>query len=271
MKIDVIGTEVRVLTIENEDFISLTDMLKAKDGSFFISDWLRNRNTVEFLGIWERVHNPDFNYGEFAIIASQAGLHSYKVSVKEWVEKTRAIGLKATTGRYGGTYAHKDIAFEFGMWISAEFKIYLIKEFQRLKETERKTLGWDIRRNLAKLNYRIHTDAIQTHLIPPELGKALTNIVYADEADVLNMALFGQAAAQWRATNPGQKGNIRDQANGAQLVCLSNLENLNALFIAQDLPQPERLVRLNQIAIHQMKLLTMDDRTAMLVESRGRK
>jgi hypothetical protein len=176
-KIEVKGTEISVIAINNEDYISLTDMLKAKDGDFFIADWLRNRNTVEFLGIWERIYNPDFNYGEFAIIRNQAGLNSYKISVKEWVAKTNAIGLKATAGRYGGTYAHKDIAFEFGMWISAEFKIYLIKEFQRLKDQEFKQLGWDIRRNLTKINYRIHTDAIRENLIPPELTKAQANLV----------------------------------------------------------------------------------------------
>ena len=170
-KIEVKGTEISIMTINNDDYISLTDMLKAKDGDFFVSDWLRNRNTVEFLGIWERIYNPNFNYGEFATIKSQAGLNSYKISVKEWVEKTNAIGLKATAGRYGGTYAHKDIAFEFGMWISAEFKIYLIKEFQRLKDDERKQLGWDIRRNLTKINYRIHTDAINENLGPAELSK----------------------------------------------------------------------------------------------------
>ncbi len=169
--LNVKGVEVSVVDYDEDDFISLTDMLKAKDGDFFISDWLRNRNTVEFLGIWESVYNPKFNYGEFAIIKSQAGLNSYKVSVKEWVEKTNAIGLRATAGRYGGTYAHKDIAFEFGMWISAEFKIYLIREFQRLKEQEQKQLGWDIRRNLAKINYRIHTDAVKANLIPAELSK----------------------------------------------------------------------------------------------------
>jgi hypothetical protein len=169
--INVRGTEITVIRREDEDYISLTDMLKAKDGDFFIADWLRNRNTVEFLGIWEQVHNPDFNYGEFAIIKSQAGLNSYKLSVKEWVDKTNAIGLVATAGRYGGTYAHKDIAFEFGMWISPEFKIYLIKEFQRLKEDEnrRLSLAWNLNRTLAKINYRIHTDAIQAHLIPPEV------------------------------------------------------------------------------------------------------
>lgn len=259
-KIRVIGTDIRILTVENEDFISLTDMLKAKDGDFFISDWLRNRNTVEFLGIWERVHNPNFNYGGFATIASQAGLNSYKVSVKEWVEKTNAIGIRATTGRYGGTYAHKDIAFEFGMWISAEFKIYLIKEFQRLKEEEHKTLGWDIRRNLARLNYRIHTDAIREHLIPPELTPAQISLVYASEADVLNMALFGKTAAQWRSENPGEKGNIRDQADSAQLLCLANMENLNAHFITERHSQSDRLQRLNQIAIQQMRILMADNR-----------
>ena len=255
-KIEVRGTEIRILTVEREDYISLTDMLKAKDGDFFISDWLRNRNTVEFLGIWERVHNPRFNYGEFAIIASLAGLNSYKISVKEWVEKTNAAGIKATTGRYGGTYAHRDIAFEFGMWISAEFKIYLIQEFQRLKDAEFKQLGWDIRRNLAKINYRIHTDAIQENLVPPELTPQQVSLIYATEADVLNMALFGMTAKDWRDRNPGRKGNIRDEADVSQLVCLSNLENLNALFIRENAPQAERLRKLNQIAIHQMKLLT---------------
>lgn len=257
-KIKVQGTEVTVMSHPQGDYISLTDMLKAKDGDFFISDWLRNRNTVEFLGIWETVHNPDFNYGEFAIIRSQAGLNSYKISVKDWVNKTRAIGLKATAGRYGGTYAHKDIAFEFGMWISPEFKIYLIKEFQRLKDEEFKQLGWDIRRNLVKINYRIHTDAIKGNLIPPELTRRQIDLIYASEADVLNMALFGMTAKEWRDSHPGEKGNIRDYANVSQLVCLSNLENLNALFIQEKLPQPERLRKLNQIAIQQMRLLSDD-------------
>src|SRR3989344_1457334 len=190
-KIIVKGTEISIISVEDEEYISITDMLKAKDGDFFISDWLRNRNTVEFLGIWERINNPDFNYGEFAIIRSQAGLNSYKISVKEWTEKTNAIGLKATAGRYGGTYAHKDIAFEFGMWISPEFKIYLIKEFQRLKdeENERKALGWDIKRTLTKINYKIHTEAIKENLIPRELSQKTKDIIYANEADVLNVAL----------------------------------------------------------------------------------
>jgi KilA-N domain len=241
-------------------------MLKAKDGDFFISDWLRNRNTVEYLGVWEKIHNPDFNYGEFAIIRSQAGLHSYKISVKEWVAKTNAIGLKAKAGRYGGTYAHKDIAFEFGMWISAEFKIYLIKEFQRLKDQEKKKLGWDIRRNLTKINYRIHTDAIKENLIPPELNKSQINYIYASEADILNMALFGITAAKWRDANPDKKGNIRDFADISQLVCLANLENLNALFINEGLSQEIRLERLNQIAIQQMRILTSDSGMKRLEE-----
>ena len=257
-KIEVQGTEITVMSHPEGDYISLTDMVKAKDGDFFISDWLRNRNTVEFLGIWESVHNPDFNYGEFAIIRSQAGLNSYKISVKEWVSKTRAIGLKAAAGRYGGTYAHKDIAFEFGMWISPEFKIYLIMEFQRLKDEEFKRLGWDIRRNLVKINYRIHTSAIKGNLIPPELTRRQTDLIYASEADILNMALFGMTAKEWRDSHPGEKGNIRDYANISQLVCLSNLENLNALFIQEKAPQSERLRKLNQIAIQQMRLLSDD-------------
>jgi hypothetical protein len=257
-KMTVKGVEINVMSVNDEDFISLTDMLKAKDGDFFISDWLRNRNTVEFLGIWEQIHNPDFNYGEFAIIRSQSGLNSYKLSVKEWVEKTGAIGLKATAGRYGGTYAHKDLAFEFGMWISAEFKIYLIKEFQRLKETELKQLGWDIRRNLTRINYRIHTDAVLRNLIPPQLSKQQASLIYANEADVLNVALFGKTAKQWRDENPEESGNIRDYADVSQLVCLANLEAINAHLIQQGVKQPERLVLLNQTAIQQMKILTAD-------------
>jgi hypothetical protein len=257
-KINVKNTSITIISVNNEDYISLTDMLKAKDGDFFISDWLRNRNTIEFLGIWERIYNPDFNYGEYAIIKSQAGLNSYKISVKEWAGKTNAIGLKAKAGRYGGTYAHKDIAFEFGMWISPEFKIYLIKEFQRLKDAELKQFGWDIKRNLAKINYRIHTDAIQENLIPRQVTKTQINIIYANEADILNVALFGITAKEWRENNRGKKGNIRDYANVSQLVCLSNLENLNAHFINEALSQKDRLIKLNSIAIQQMKLLTSE-------------
>ncbi|HEV8080568.1 MAG TPA: KilA-N domain-containing protein [Chitinophagaceae bacterium] len=255
--ITVRGTEITVLRQNAIDYISLTDMLKAKDGDFFISDWLRNRNTVEFLGIWESVYNPDFNYGEFAIIKSKAGLNNYKISVKEWQEKTNSIGLKATAGRYGGTYAHPDIAFEFGMWISAEFKIYLVKEFQRLKtdENDRLKLEWNLQRTLAKINYHIHTDAIKENLIPTSLSKDKINFVYADEADLLNMALFGITAKHWRDANPKAEGNIRDAATIEQLVVLSNMESINAVLIHQGLQQSERLLQLNQIAITQMKSL----------------
>lgn len=247
------------VTVTPDDYISLTDMLKAKDGEFFISDWLRNRNTVEYLGIWERIHNPDFNYGEFATIKSQAGLNSYKISVKEWVEKTNAIGIKAKAGRYGGTYAHADIAFEFGMWISAEFKIYLVKEYQRLKSKQTEQHDWDIKRQLTKINYRIHTDAIKQNLIPLLIDSTNHSTVYASEADVLNVALFGITAKEWRLINPEKDGNVRDYANVTQLVCLANLENLNAVFIHDGQEQKDRLFKLNQIAIHQMKLLTQDN------------
>lgn len=270
-KITVQGSQISIILHKgDDDFISLTDMLKAKDGDFFISDWLRNRNTVEFLGIWEKIHNPNFNYGEFATIKSQAGLNSYKISVKEWVKKTNAIGVKATTGRYGGTYAHKDIAFEFGMWISPEFKIYLIKEFQRLKveESEKLRLGWDVKRTLAKINYKIHTDAIKAQLIPLQITKQAANIVYASEADVLNMALFGKTAKEWRDKNPKKEGNLRDWANVTQLVVLTNLESLNAEFIKQGLSQEERLVKLNETAISQMKSLLTNSSVKMLEEEK---
>lgn len=255
-KLNVLDTKISYYSINNEDYISLTDMLKSKDGYFFISDWLRNRNTIEFLGIWEELHNPDFNYGEFAIIKSQAGLNSYKISVKEWVNKTNSIGIVAKTGRYGGTYAHKDIAFEFGMWISPKFKLLLIKEFERLKSEEQKQLGWDAKRELSKINYKIHTDAIKNNLIPKELTKYETSIVYAEEADVLNMALFGMTAKQWRDRNPDKRGNIRDYATINELICLTNLENVNSIYINDGIVQSERLVRLNKIAISQMKILT---------------
>jgi hypothetical protein len=256
-KLVVKGTEVTISFEKDGEYISLTDMLKAKDGDFFISDWLRNRNTVEFLGIWESVNNPDFNYGEFAIIKSQAGLNNYKISVKEWNEKTNAIGLKAAVGRYGGTYAHIDIAFEFGMWISAEFKVYLIQEYKRLKQEEnnRQKLDWDLQRTLAKVNYTIHTDAIKERLIPEKLTAKQTSFVYASEADMLNMALFGKTASDWRADNPDAKGNMRDDATLEQLVVLSNLESINAVLIRQGLEQPERLKQLNKIAITQMTSL----------------
>ena len=254
-KITVKDTVVSVLKVNEEDYISLTDMLKAKDGDFFFSNWLRNRNTVEFLGIWEQLNNPNFNCVEFDIIKSQAGLNNYRLSAKEWMEKTKAIGIISKAGRYGGTYAHKDIAFEFAMWISPEFKVYLIREFQRLKEEEQKQIGWSAKRELSKINYRIHTDAIKKHLIPEEVTASQASVIYAEEADVLNVAMFGMTAKQWHEKNPDLKRNIRDYASINELICLSNMENLNAVFIDQGISQPERLIKLNKIAIHQMSVL----------------
>ena len=254
-KITVKGTEVNIAKVNGEDYICLTDMMRAKDGDFFITDWLRNRNTLEFIGIWEKVYNPDFNYGEFAIIRNQSGLNSFKISVKEFVSKTHAISLQAKAGRYGGTYAHKDIAFEFAMWISPEFKVYIVKEFQRLKEEEQRLVGWSAKRELSKINYRIHTDAIKHNLIPAEITKTQASIIYANEADVLNVAMFGLTARQWRDANPDLKGNIRDYASINELICLSNMENINAVFIEQGISQSERSIRLNKIAIHRMCVL----------------
>ena len=249
------------ITIATNDYISLTDIARYKKSDRtddLIRNWLRNRNTVEFLGIWELLNNPDFKPVEFDGFKKNAGLNSFTLTPKQWIEKTDAIGIISKAGRYGGTYAHKDIAFEFATWISVEFKLYLIKEFQRLKEKEQKQLGWDIRRNLTKINYRIHTDAIKKNLIPATLNKQQIIHVYSSEADILNMALFGKTAKQWRDKNPNEKGNIRDFANVSQLVCLVNLENLNAVMINEDMEQAERLTRLNQIAIRQMKILLED-------------
>ena len=266
-KINVLNKEVTVVVQNDEDYICITDIARYKDANrtdYLIQNWLRNRNTIEFLGIWEQLSNPDFNPIEFDGIRKQAGLNSFILTAKNWIEKTHAIGLVSKTGRYGGTFAHKDIAFEFASWISVEFKLYLIKEFQRLKEEEHKQLGWDIRRNLAKINYRIHTDAIKENLIPPQLTGQQINRIYASEADVLNMALFGTNAKDWRHENPDKKGNIRDYADISQLVCLSNLENLNAHFISKKLPQAERLEQLNTIAIQQMTLLTQDNNLRLI-------
>ncbi|NLG16562.1 MAG: KilA-N domain-containing protein [Fibrobacter sp.] len=272
--INVNGKDVAVISRNNDDFISLTDIAKYKnpaETSLVISHWLSTRFTVEFMGIWERLNNPDFNTTEFSSIRNESGSNGFVLTTKRWTEKTNAIGIYSRAGRYNsGTFAHKDIAFEFASWISVEFKLYLIKEFQRLKEEEQKQLGWDIKRNLAKINYRIHTDAIKENLIPPELTKAQINLVYATEADVLNMALFGMTAKQWRDANPGQKGNIRDYADVNQLVCLSNMENLNALFINEGVSQPERLAKLNKIAIQQMRLLT-EKPLQSLLEQKNRK
>lgn len=252
---------------ERDDFISSTDIAKLKDSDnprYIIQNWLRNRNTIEFLGVWESLYNPSFNRVEFDAFRSQAGLNSFVMTPQKWVESTGAIGIISKAGRYGGTYAHKEIAFEFASWISVEFKLYLVKEFERLKTEEMKQFGWDIKRNLAKINYRIHTDAIKENLIPPELSAKQISMVYASEADVLNMALFGMTAKQWRDSHPDLKGNIRDYANVSQLVCLSNLENLNAVFINEGMSQAERLTKLNAIAISQMEILTQDHRIEAL-------
>jgi hypothetical protein len=263
-KLIVRGTEVSIQwNMERDDYISLTDIAKVKDSDnprYIIQNWMRNRNTIEFLGVWESLYNPNFNRVEFDAFRSQAGLNSFVMTPQKWIDATAAIGIVSKAGRYGGTYAHKEIAFEFASWISVEFKLYLVKEFERLKAEEMRRFGWDIKRNLAKINYRIHTDAIKENLIPPELSAKHISLVYASEADVLNMALFGMTAKEW----PELKGNIRDYANVSQLVCLANLENLNAVFISEGMPQTERLARLNAIAISQMQVLTQDHRIEML-------
>ena len=257
--INVQGAEVIMLLHKKEDYISLTDMAKYKNAEltgYVISRWLSTRYTIDFMGIWEKLNNPSFNVIEFDNIKNQSGSNSFVLTSKQWIEKTNAIGIMARSGRYdGGTFAHKDIAFEFASWISAEFKLYLIREFQRLKEEEQKTIGWSAKRELARINYHIHTDAVKRNLIPAELTPQQISMVYASEADVLNVALFGVTAKQWRDANSGLPGNIRDYATINELICLSNMENLNAVFINEGLPQRERLVKLNQTAIQQMKVL----------------
>jgi len=258
-KINVKDTEITIISFAEKDYISLTDMANAKESESraadIIKNWLRNRYTLEFLSTWELINNPNFKVVEFDHFKSQAGLPSFVLSVSQWIEKTNAIGIIVKKGKYGGTYAQKDIAFEFGSAISVPFKLYLIKEFQHLKEEEQKLLGWSAKRELAKLNFHIHTDAIKQNLIPNELSIAQTSIIYASEADVLNVAMFGITAKQWRDTKPELKGNIRDFATINELICLSNMENLNAVFINERLPQKKRLIKLNQIAIQQMKIL----------------
>lgn len=262
-KIIVQDTLITVLNFEEQDYISLTDMASAKEGDSraadVIKNWIRSRYTIEFLGTWEVIHNPNFKMVEFDHFRKSAGLPSFVLSASEWIERTNAIGIIVKKGRYGGTYAHKDIAFEFGSAISVPFKLYLIEEFQRLKTEEQRQLGWSVKRELSKINYRIHTDAIKQNLIPPEVTPAQASIIYANEADVLNVAMFGMTAKQWRETNPDLKGNIRDYATVNELICLSNMENLNAVFIEQGMTQRERLVKLNQIAIHQMNILGNGD------------
>jgi hypothetical protein len=268
-RITVRGTDIAVIRRGDEDYISLTDIAKFRNPDHpddLIRNWLRNRNTLELLGIWEQLHNDSFNPVEFDGIKKQAGLNSFTLTPKQWIEKTAAIGIESRAGRYGGTYAHTDVAFEFASWVSVEFKLYLIKEFQRLKEDEnrRLSLAWNLNRTLAKINYRFHTDAIQAHLIPAEVTPKQASITYANEADLLNVALFGQTAREWREANPDKDGNMRDYATLEQLLVLANLENMNAEFIHMELPQSDRIKRLNAIAIRQMQTLTA--RTAKQLE-----
>jgi hypothetical protein len=256
-KIIVEKTEISIIQVDEEDFISLTDIAKFKsdDPSAVIGNWMRNRNTIEYLGIWETLYNPDFKPLEFEGFRRQAGLNAFVLSPQKWIEGTRAKGIISKSGRYGGTYAHKDIAFKFASWISIEFELYFIREFQRLKEAEQKLIGWTAKRELAKINYHIHTDAVKQHLVPKELTPKQASIIYADEAEVLNIALFGKTAKDWRIKNPDLKGNIRDYATINELICLSNMENINAVLINDNIPQNERLLRLNKIAIQQMTIL----------------
>lgn len=264
-KINVEGSEISIIAIDNRDYISLTDMVRnVENGVALIEKWLRNKNTIEFLGIWEEMYNANFNSTEFEGIKNEAGFNRFILSVKQWVNKTNSIGIVAKAGRYGGTYAHKDIAFEFASWVSPYFKLYLIKEFERLKEEEQKQLGWDIKRNLAKINYKIHTDAIKNKLVPEKLSKERINYIYASEADILNVALFGMTAKEWLENNPELKGNMRDYADISQLVCLSNLENLNAVFINEGMDATESIEKLNAIAIEQMRILTESERIKKL-------
>jgi len=259
-KINIDDSEISVIFgLHDEDYICLTDMVKAGDNSdrtnIVIQNWMRRKDTISYLGVWENLHNPDFKSIEFDAIKNASGTNRFILTAKEWIERTGAIGIIAKSGRYGGTYAHKDIAYHFGMWLSPEFNLLVVKEFQRLKEEEQKALGWSAKRELAKINYHIHTDAIKEHLVPQEIDTYHRSLIYANEADVLNVALFGMTAKEWRDAHPEDKGNIRDYATINQLICLSNMENLNAVFIHEGMPQGERLQKLNQIAIQQMTVL----------------
>ena len=254
-KIKVQNTEISVVSVQNEDYISLTDMAHSQMQEHIIFRWMSLKSTIEYLGEWEMLYNPNFNCTEFDTIKNAAGSNNFVLSVKAWIQRTGAIGIMAKAGRYGGTYAHRDIAYHFGMWISPRFQLLLVKEYQRLKADEQKQLSWSAKRELSKINYRIHTDAIKENLIPNEVTREQAAMKYADEADVLNIAMFGMTARQWREQNPDKKGNIRDYANINELICLSNMENLNAVFINDGMAQSERLIKLNQIAIQQMKIL----------------
>ena len=251
-------TTIRTMSQNGFDYICITDIARQKNAlepNVVIGNWMRNRNTIEYLGLWEILNNPNFNPIEFEGFRNQAGLNAFTLSPARWIEATNAIGLISAAGRYGGTFAQRDMAFKFASWVSVEFELYLIKEFQRLKEEEQKVLGWSAKRELAKINYHIHTDAIKEHLIPEEIDPYHRSLIYANEADVLNVALFGMTAKEWRDAHPEDKGNIRDYATINQLICLSNMENLNAVFINEGMSQPERLQKLNQIAIQQMTVL----------------
>lgn len=269
--INVKETSISIIKFDETDYISLTDIarFKSNEPNIVIGNWMRNRNTIEYLGIWETLYNPSFKPIEFEGFKKEAGLNAFTLSPSKWIDSTGAIGIVVKNGRYGGTYAHKDIAFKFASWISVEFELYFIKEFQRLKEEEQKLLGWSAKRELAKINYRIHTDAIKQNLIPPEVTPYQKSLIYADEADMLNVAMFGMTAKEWRDSHPELKGNIRDYATINQLICLSNMENLNAVFINEGLKQPERLERLNKIAIQQMRVLEESSERKLLTEDLG--
>ena len=254
-KITVQNTDISIVKYNEEDYISLTDMARSQLQEHIIFRWLSLKSTIEYLGEWEMLYNPDFNCTEFGTIKNAAGSNNFVLSVKTWIERTNAIGIRSKAGRYGGTYAHRDIAYHFGMWISPKFQLLLVKEYQRLKAEEHQQLGWSAKRELSKINYRIHTDAIKQNLIPQKVTPVQANIIYANEADVLNVAMFGMTAKQWRETNPDLKGNIRDYASINELICLSNMENLNAVFINEGLTPKDRLIKLNQIAIQQMSIL----------------
>ena len=263
-KITVQNTPITIVRQNDDDYISLTDMARSQLQEHIIFRWLSLKNTIEYIGEWEMLYNPNFNYTEFGTIKNMAGSNNFVLSVKTWIEKTGAIGIVSKAGRYGGTYAHRDLAYHFGMWISPKFQLLLVKEYQRLKAEEQKAIGWTAKRELSKINYRIHTDAIKQNLIPEEVTPTQASIIYAEEADVLNVAMFGQTAKQWREAHPGQKGNIRDYASINELICLANMENINAVLIDEGVPQGERLVRLNKIAIHQMQILEDDENRHLL-------
>jgi len=270
-KLQVLDQNISTYVKNDIEYICITDIARYKNSDrtdIIIGNWLRNRNTIEFLGIWEQLNNPSFNPIEFDGFKKEAGLNSFTLTPKQWIAKTNAIGIISKAGRYGGTYVQKDIAFEFASWISVEFKLYLIKEFQRLKEQEFELLGWDIKRNLAKVNYLIHTDAIKENLIPDTLTAKQIGFIYASEADLLNVALFGITAKQWQQEHPDFKGNMRDHANIHQLLCLANIESLNAHFISEGMVQADRLVKLNQVAIRQMQVLVKHD-VHHQIESKG--